>query len=61
MKNKKWKRKAKRIKGYCINRVDCFDCKYDDMGYCDGVYCNTDLNPYIVGIRTIERICKYGK
>ena len=60
-KNKRYKRLAKRMKGYCINRTDCFGCKYDNMGYCDGVYCNTELNPFIAGIRTIERICKYGK
>lgn len=60
-KNKRYKRLAKRIKGCCINRSDCFGCKYDFMGYCDGVYSNTERTPFYTGIRTIERICKYGK
>lgn len=60
-KNKRWKRKAKRMKGYCINNYLCNNCKFILNGYCEGVISNTGSTPKYSQIRTIERICKYGK
>lgn len=60
-KNKKWKRKAKRIKGECTVRLHCEECLYNINDECYGVIANVDHTPSVVGIRTIERICKYGK
>lgn len=65
-KNKKWKRKAKRIKGTCIYRTkniasSCKECIVDKKGYCDCIIVNSNNSPYITSIRTIERICKYGR
>lgn len=64
-KNKKWKRKAKRIKGECIRRVEervfCENCIYDITDDCICIIVNTNHSPYITPIRNLERICKYGK
>lgn len=65
MKNKRWKRLAKRIKGECIyhtyNSGHCAYCKSDKKGYCEGIIINGGTLPIGVNIRTIERICKYGR
>lgn len=65
-KNKKWKRKAKRIKGECIIMLDeyvstCYMCEHSINGYCECIISNVDTIPRHTDIRTIERICKYGK
>lgn len=64
-KNKRWKRKAKRIKGYCTTSFNvkgrCSYCEYYINGYCDCIVANADYTPNWLGIREIERICKYGR
>lgn len=64
-KNKRYKRLAKRILGECIyhsiNSGHCAYCKSDKKGYCECIIINGGNIPWGVGIRTIERICKYGK
>lgn len=62
-KNKRYKRKAKRILGDCLLFMDeyCSICIHDYNGNCDCIIANTGDIPRHSDIRTIERICKYGK
>lgn len=60
-KNKRWKRKAKRIKGRCTSSYACYGCEYHDNGYCDCICANITGCIPLASIRTIERICKYGR
>ena len=62
-KNKRYKRLAKRILGQCTTgwyTKDCFICPYDN-NECECIIANTNHIPSDLDIRTIERICKYGK
>lgn len=58
LKNKPWKRKAKRLLGYCVTNK-CFDCKYysnivDSEGYYYGDCSAPAYLPQLSGIRAIE-------
>ncbi len=61
MKNKRWKREAKRIKGYCTKRESCYSfnggrCKYS-------VLCRKECPKFVslLGIRELEEVLKDGK
>lgn len=58
-KNKRYKRQAKRMKGYCGQSVEthsCLDCKY--LECCCYMQIRT---PKYMGIRELEQACKIQK
>lgn len=62
MRNKRWKRQAKRLKGYCLS-VECENCKYwKDNGYprvLKGWNCNAvAFNPGHRDLRSLEKDLK---
>lgn len=50
MKNKRWKRKAKKLFGYCISRK-CIDCKFYNEDDC----CSESYIPAQTNIRDLEK------
>lgn len=62
-KNKRYKRKAKLLKGRCMTRPfedSCYDCEYDN-NICDDICFEKGLPIYHLDIREIERWIKYEK
>lgn len=65
MRNKKWKRKVKRLFGYCMSRK-CPECKYYDIVLCtpfevDFDCCAPSYLPGHTGIRILEKEFKNKK
>jgi hypothetical protein len=60
MKNKRWTREAKRIKGVCINNKSCSTlnsiCSCYDR--CHKIKDKVLISPYNLGIREMEQYCK---
>ncbi|MCC5440329.1 hypothetical protein EJM73_05825 [Clostridium botulinum] len=59
MKNKRWKREAKKIKAECPKHITCTDCKYDNR--CDEIIDKLSENniAQYVPIRELEKALKY--
>ncbi len=61
MKNKRWKREAKRIKGYCANKENCYTINGEYCKYL--AFCRTECPKTIavLGIRELEEVLKDGR
>jgi hypothetical protein len=58
MKNKRWKRQAKKMKAECSKPKFCTDCKYDKK--CDELCIEFGMNNIIefLSIRKVEKLLK---
>lgn len=59
MKNKKWKRKAKRLIGKCIRNSSCYGCYSCEVMDDCFLYCDM-CKPVGLGVRAVEKRFKEG-
>ncbi len=59
--NKRWKRKAKRIKGYCTNRESCYS--FNGGRYKYSAFYRKECPKFVslLGIRELEEVLGNGK